>query len=144
MRVRLAQFVVTRCFLVAVETPDIDSACRIFSVLNSRGLDLSATDILKAEIIGGTPDQTRENYTKKWEDTEEDLGREPFGDLFSHIRMVYRKAKPQGTLLKEFKDHVTGNMQAGQFIDGILIPMAQVYQEGFRQGACCSPFSKVE
>src|SRR5277367_2637616 len=95
MRVRLAQFVVTRCFLVAVETPDIDSACRIFSVLNSRGLDLSATDILKAEIIGGTPDQTRENYTKKWEDTEEDLGREPFGDLFSHIRMVYRKAKPR-------------------------------------------------
>lgn len=43
-RVDLAQFVVTRCFLVTVATPDLDSAYRIFSVLNSRGLDLSATD----------------------------------------------------------------------------------------------------
>ncbi len=93
-RLKLAQFVVTRCFLVAVATPDLDSAYRIFSVLNSRGLDLSATDILKAEIIGAVPERQREAYTKKWEDIEEDLGREPFGDLFSHIRMVYRKAKP--------------------------------------------------
>ncbi len=34
----LAQFVLTRCFLVVVSTPDLDSAYRIFSVLNDRGL----------------------------------------------------------------------------------------------------------
>ena len=32
--------------------PDLDSAHRIFSVMNSRGLDLSPTDIFKARIIG--------------------------------------------------------------------------------------------
>ncbi|MDN4587168.1 hypothetical protein DBA29_01470 [Xenophilus aerolatus] len=104
--VRLVQFVITRCYLVTVATPDLDSAYRIFGVLNSRGLDLSATDILKAEVIGGIEPALRDAYTKKWEDEEEDLGRDEFGDLFSHIRMVYRKAKPQGTLLKEFKEHV--------------------------------------
>jgi uncharacterized protein with ParB-like and HNH nuclease domain len=52
-KLQLAQFIVTRCYLVVVATPDLDSAYRIFSVLNSRGLDLTATDILKAEIIGG-------------------------------------------------------------------------------------------
>ncbi|CAM5791638.1 DUF262 domain-containing protein [Rhizobacter fulvus] len=104
--VRLVQFVITRCYLVTVATPDLDSAYRIFGVLNSRGLDLSATDILKAEIIGGIELALRDDYTKKWEDEEEDLGRDEFGELFSHIRMVYRKAKPQGTLLKEFKEHV--------------------------------------
>src|SRR5258708_2923242 len=128
-RLKLAQFVVTRCFLVAVATPDLDSAYRIFSVLNSRGLDLSATDILKAEIIGAVPERQREAYTKKWEDIEEDLGREPFGDLFSHIRMVYRKAKPQGTLLKEFREHVAKDKLPVQFIDDVLIPMADVYEE---------------
>lgn len=127
-RVRLATFIATRCFLVVVSTPDLDSAYRIFSVLNSRGLDLSATDILKAEIIGAIPNDQRDTYTEKWETVEEDLGREPFGDLFSQIRMVYRKAKPQGTLLKEFKEHVAGIMSATSFIDDVLVPMADVHE----------------
>lgn len=128
-RARLAQFIVTRCYLVAVATPDLDSAYRIFSVLNSRGLDLSATDILKAEIIGGIPQIKRDEYTRKWEECEEALGRDAFGELFSHIRMVYRQAKPQGTLLKEFKEHVTKDISSASFVDGILIPMTDVYEE---------------
>ncbi|MBB3223455.1 DUF4357 domain-containing protein [Pseudoduganella umbonata] len=126
---RLVRFVMHRCYLVLVATPDLDSAYRIFGVLNSRGLDLSATDILKAEIIGGLPKDLRDAYTKKWEDEEELLGRDEFGELFSHIRMVYRKAKPQGTLLKEFKEHVGAVEQPGQFIDTLLIPMAQALRE---------------
>lgn len=127
--VRLVQFIITRCYLVTVATPDLDSAYRIFGVLNSRGLDLSATDILKAEIIGGIPPELRDLYTKKWEDKEEDLGRDEFGDLFSHIRMVYRKAKPQGTLLKEFKEHVVPAKHPQRFVDEILLPMAQAFGE---------------
>lgn len=127
--VRLVQFVITRCYLVTVATPDLDSAYRIFGVLNSRGLDLSATDILKAEIIGGIEPALRDAYTKKWEDEEEDLGRDEFGDLFSHIRMVYRKAKPQGTLLKEFKEHVVPARQPRSFVDEVLLPMAQAFTE---------------
>lgn len=127
--VRLVQFIITRCYLVTVATPDLDSAYRIFGVLNSRGLDLSATDILKAEIIGGIEPTLRDAYTKKWEDEEEDLGRDGFGDLFSHIRMVYRKAKPQGTLLKEFKEHVLPVHQPQSFVDAILLPMAQAFSE---------------
>ena len=128
-QVRLVQFIITRCYLVTVATPDLDSAYRIFGVLNSRGLDLSATDILKAEIIGGIEPTLREVYTKKWEDQEDDLGREEFGDLFSHIRMVFRKTKPQGTLLKEFKEHVVPARQPQNFVDEILLPMAQAYCE---------------
>ncbi len=127
--VRLVQFVITRCYLVTVATPDLDSAYRIFGVLNSRGLDLSATDILKADIIGGIDPALRDAYTKKWEDEEEDLGRDEFGDLFSHIRMVYRKAKPQGTLLKEFKEHVGPAKQPRSFVDDVLLPMAQAFSE---------------
>jgi hypothetical protein len=114
---------------VVVATPDLDAAYRIFSVLNSRGLDLTATDILKAEIIGEIPQQQREIYTRKWEDTEEDLGRDSFGDLFGHIRMVYRKSKPQGTLLKEFNTHVREHHAPRDVIDKILIPMAQVFEQ---------------
>lgn len=129
-RVSLAQFIVTRCFLVIVSTPDLDSAYRIFSVLNSRGLDLSATDIFKASITGGITESLRDAYTKKWEDTEETLGRERFGDLFSHVRMIYRKVKPQGTLLKEFKDHVQGSVpDPTRLIDDVILPMARAYED---------------
>jgi hypothetical protein len=125
----LAQFIVTRCYLVVVATPDLDSAYRIFSVLNSRGLDLSATDILKSEIIGGIAAAQRDAYTKKWEDAEEEIGREAFTDLFSHIRMVYRQLKPKGTLIKEFREHVTEAKHPAQFIDQVLLPMSRAYGE---------------
>jgi hypothetical protein len=118
--------------LVASTTPcapDLDSAYRIFSVLNSRGLELSPTDILKSEIIGGIAQSQRERYTQKWEDTEDDLGRSSFETLFGHIRMIYRKAKPQGTLLKEFRDHVSKEMNPIQLIDNVLLPMSDVYEE---------------
>lgn len=125
---RLATFVVNRCYLVVVSTPDLDSAYRIFGVMNSRGLDLTATDILKAEILGAIPENLRDSYTKLWEEQEEDLGRDRFSELFSHIRMVYRKSKSRGTLLKEFRHHVPLD-EPSQFIEKVLAPMAKAYQE---------------
>ena len=129
MRVELAQFILQRCYLVIVSTADEDSAYRIFSVLNSRGLDLSATDILKAKIIGGIPDKQRDGFTKKWEDAEEELGRDDFNTLFAHIRTVYRKAKAKETLLKEFEEYVTEVKSPIKFIDGVLLPMVQAFAE---------------
>lgn len=127
-RIRLAQFIATRCYLVTVCTPDLDSAYRIFNVLNSRGLDLSATDILKAEIIGAVTAEKRERFTEDWENIEDDLGRDDFGNLFSHIRMIHRKAKPKGTLLKEFREHVT-YASPEAFMEQTLIPLATAYEE---------------
>lgn len=126
-RVELAQFILQRCYLVTVSTPDQDSAYRIFSVLNSRGLDLSATDILKAKIIGAIPETQRDGYTRKWEDAEEDLGRDDFNTLFGHIRTVYRKAKAKETLLKEFEEYVPEVKAPVKFVDGVLLPMAQAF-----------------
>ncbi|MCI5177931.1 MAG: DUF262 domain-containing protein [Candidatus Electrothrix sp. AW3_4] len=124
---RLTQFVLIRCFLVVVATPDIDSAYRIFSVMNDRGLDLTATDILKSNIIGIIPDQEKQVYTDKWEDIEESIGRDSFSDLFSHIRMIFRHSKPQGTLVKEFNDHVNPRRNPKKFINKILVPCSQSY-----------------
>lgn len=128
-RVELAQYILQRCYLVIVSTPDEHSAYRIFSVLNSRGLDLSATDILKAKIIGGIAETQRERYTKKWEDAEEELGRDDFNTLFGHIRTVARKAKAKETLLKEFEEHVVEVRSPEKFIDRLLLPMATAYGE---------------
>ncbi|MBW4544614.1 MAG: DUF262 domain-containing HNH endonuclease family protein [Symplocastrum torsivum CPER-KK1] len=123
-RTRLAQFIIKQCFLVTVSTPDLDSAYRIFSVLNERGLDLSLTDILKAEIIGLIPKPQNEAYTTKWEDTQDKLGREMFQDLFAHIRMIYRKAKLGSSVLKEFREFVRPSDNPQEFINTTLCPLA--------------------
>jgi hypothetical protein len=130
----LAQFVLTRCYLVVVSTPDLDSAYRIFSVLNDRGLELSHADILKAEIIGAIPEASRGAYAEKWEDIEEEIGRGAFQNLFGHIRMIFRMAKAQGTLLEEFRAYVRPKDTPTSFIDDQLRPMARAHGE--ITGAC--------
>lgn len=127
-RNRFARYLMMRCFLVIVSTPDSDSAYRIFSVLNSRGLDLSLTDLLKSEVIGAIPALQQEKYTKIWEDEEEDLGREAFQELFAHIRMIYRKAKLRETALNEFRNHIQPQKEPRKFIDGVLKPYSDALE----------------
>jgi len=124
MRGRLAKFLISRCFLVVVCTPDFDSAYRIFSVLNDRGMDLTHSDILKAEIIGQIPQSMQDIYTKKWEDAEDKLGRDEFKNLFAHIRMIYRKKKLEKTILEEVRRYVNPYINPQKFLDQVLLPMA--------------------
>jgi len=127
-RIRLLQYLMRRCFLVVVSTPDLDSAYRIFSVLNARGLDLRLTDLLKAEIVGAIPKEHQEKYTKIWEDEEEDLGREVFQELFAHIRMIYRKTKLRETALNEFRKHIQPQREPQKFIDEVLKPYSDALE----------------
>lgn len=104
-RQRLAKFVINNCYLVVVSTPSFDSAYRIFSILNDRGLNLSPSDILKADLIGLLSEQDRPSYARAWEDLAEELGTDRFNQLFTHVRMIYRRTKLQN-VLSEFREHV--------------------------------------
>ena len=127
-RVQLAQFLIGRCYLVVVTTNSQSSAYRIFAVMNDRGLDLSPTDILKAEITGAIQDEdARSMYAYKWEAVEEELGRDRFADLFSHIRMVYSKDKLRRNLQDAFRDQVLNTVHAEEFVDNVLVPYAEAY-----------------
>ncbi len=127
-RDNLAMFITRRCYLVIVSTSDQSSAYRIFSVMNDRGLDLSPTDILKAEIIGAMDDRVRSKYTEVWENIEDDIGRDNFRDLFTHIRMIFMKVKARGELSEEFRSGVLNHVKNGDFMDEVLTPYADVYK----------------
>ena len=124
----LVKFVIQQCYLVVVTATDRDSAYRIFSVMNDRGLDLSPTDILKAETIGEIPEPDQEVYGEKWENIEERIGRDGFRDLFAHIRMITLKTKLRRTLQADFQDNVLKNAVGKDFIDYTLEPYASVYE----------------
>lgn len=128
-RLRLTMYIAQRCYLVIVAASDQEAAFRIFSVLNSRGLDLSPSDVLKAEIIGALPGDRQDDYTERWEDIEDELGRSRFTELFGHIRMIHRKQKMQGTLISEFRECVPARKAPAHFIDTELSPYAEAYEE---------------
>ena len=126
---KLVKYLVQKCYLVVVSTSDDESAYRIFSVLNDRGMQLSNTDILKAEIIGAIPEAEQDGYTEKWESIEEELRRDPFNDLFTHIRMIKRKIKAKESILKEIREHVKPKENPKDFIDHELIPYAEAFDD---------------
>lgn len=121
------QFIVSRCYIVVVSTPTQQSAFRVFSVMNSRGLDLLPTDIIKADVIGKISESLQKEYTDKWEELEENATRSGFNEIFTHTRMIFAKAKQKRSLLDEFREIVINNTSPQDLIDNIISPYAEAY-----------------
>ncbi len=127
-----SKFLLKQCFIVAVSTPNQQSAFRVFSVMNSRGLDLLPIDIIKADLLGQIPVTEQDAYTKKWEALEEMTGRASFNELFGHIRMIFAKVKAKRMLLEEFNTQVFSdkdNKDPKKFIDRVLKPYVYAFSD---------------
>lgn len=122
-----SRFLLNRCFLIAVSTANQESAFRIFSVMNSRGLDLLPTDIIKSETIGKLPAGQQDKYTAKWEEMETLTGREGFNEVFTHTRTIFAKERPKKNLLDEFKEYVLSRTTPQSLIDDYLEPYTTAY-----------------
>ncbi len=137
---QLVDFLLDKCYVLVASTSDLNSAYRIFSCLNDRGLNLSATDILKADVMGNISQkkytdpqakQDQENhYSKLWEKFEEKLGREEFENLFCEI-LIITKGKPlrelKPNLLDEFRQYAKKRDEV--FIDRILAPFVDAFDQ---------------
>ena len=129
--IQFGAFLIQRCFLVAVTTPTRQAAFRIFSVMNSRGMSLLATDIIKADVIGAIPESLHAEYNDKWEEMEVEVGRTGFNDLFGHIRTIKTKIKAKKSLQDEFYSLVLPNINkstAIDFIENTLSPFTEAYR----------------
>ncbi|MRR17190.1 MAG: DUF262 domain-containing protein, partial [Deltaproteobacteria bacterium] len=118
---RLLQYLMLRCFLVAVSAPDIESAYHTFSVLSARMQDLRLIDLIRSEMIGSLPGDKQGVYAKFWEDEEE----ETFQELFAHVRQVYRKTKLRDVALLEYRKHIPPQKNPQKFIDEVLRPYSE-------------------
>ncbi len=117
------------CYLVVVTTSDFDTAYRIFSTINTRGLELQINDILKAEIIGAIPDdKQKSDYTRIWELEESDLGRDDFQFLFSHIHRIKLRERPKVGLLSEYRKRIEPKEYPCHFIDYTLKPCSDAFE----------------
>jgi hypothetical protein len=121
----LVAFIIQHCFIVAVAVPTPEAARRIFTVLNARGLDLTPTDILKADLLERGSRSQEGSLADRWETVEQHLGRDKMVELFGHIRMMFERDKPRIALEKGFKQFVTPFQEdAERFISKILEPIS--------------------
>lgn len=88
------------CILLPVEAESQDTALRIFSTLNDRGLPLSDADIFKAQFYKHySAKNAKENFIEQWKELEEVCGKifhpqngTPMDELFTRY-MYFIRAK---------------------------------------------------
>lgn len=88
------------CILLPIEAESQDTALRIFSTLNDRGLPLSDADIFKAQFYKYYSDRNeKDSFIEEWKNLEEVSGRvfkhsqgTPMDELFTRY-MYYLRAK---------------------------------------------------
>lgn len=127
-RSELLRFLLQSCYLVVVEVPTQSAARRIFTVLNARGMDLSATDILKADLLERAGEVKEHPLSQRWENIEVALERGKFLDLFTHIRMIFERDKPRSALEIGFPEQVPiFRKDPVGFVDKVLEPYADAF-----------------
>jgi hypothetical protein len=137
--VYLLENILEKCYLVTVTTSNFDTAYRIFSTINTRGLDLQLNDILKAEIIGKIEgSENKEKYTQIWDGEESDLGRKDFETLFAHIHRIKTRKRPQESLLTEYRQKIKPQDNPTEFIDTVLKPCSDRFEIIVHQRFHCS------
>ena len=70
------QYLMLQVSLIEVTTDSYRAAHRIFSVLNTRGVPLAATDIFKARVLSHVAPANRPRYAALWEDAINSLATE--------------------------------------------------------------------
>ncbi len=96
--------ILNNCILLPIEADDQNTALRIFSTLNDRGLPLSDADIFKAQFYKYYSGKgSKAEFIEKWKKLEEVCGKifnpqsgTPLDELFSRY-MYYERAKMGNT-----------------------------------------------
>jgi len=144
-------FVLQRSCLVVVESTDFESAYRIFSTMNNRGLPLGVSDLIKALVLEQIVDENeRDSINQVWEQEEADLtrlassgsedpteSRRYFELLFSHIHRIRSKRRSTKNLFDDFKKDVLNigspgggltALAAKEFVENVLVDCSDAYE----------------
>lgn len=105
---QLCLCILNQCIILPIECNDIDSALTIFSTLNDRGLELSDSDIFKAEMYKAChSDDDKKDFIEKWKELTEVVAKATISidDVFryySHILRGRAKDKTKEIGLRKF------------------------------------------
>lgn len=128
---RLVIHMLRNVYVVYIKTQNLATAYRLFNTLNTRGLSLSSSDLLKSENLGAIEnEEERKKYATIWRDVENRIGREEFINVISYIRMIKRKEKAKLGIYEEyrklFKD---GTLERGTKFINYINEIVEIYDQ---------------
>ena len=125
----LADVVMNRCALVRVVVGEKDQGFKVFRVLNTRGKEPDAHDIIKTELFQRAKftDEEASTYAERWSEHEAALGGSAFDDLLRQIRSIYDKSG-RGELVSAFPKAVLSKVDPRTFLDEVLPRYVNAYQ----------------
>jgi hypothetical protein len=140
-----ANYVLSKVYVVFVTTQSLQSAYRLFNVLNARGIPLSNADLIKNTLFSqlGAQVNRSDELEERWLELEEELGIERMDAFFSHHRTSLAAAKARGSLHEEIEPLIkTSEGGPFAFLDMVLASaknFSRVIEQNFQDAATLRP-----
>jgi len=142
---RFADYILSKVYVVFVTTQSLQSAYRLFNVLNARGIPLSNADLIKNTLFSqlGTQVNRSDELEERWLELEEELGIERLDAFFSHHRTSLAAAKARGSLHEEIEPLIKAT-EGGPFVflDTVLASaknFSRIIEQDFQDAATLRP-----
>jgi uncharacterized protein with ParB-like and HNH nuclease domain len=134
---RFVIYLLNQVSLVYIKTATLKSAFRLFNVLNTRGMPLNTSDLLKSENIGVIPDEVmRHKYANNWRDIENNLGRDELENIITFIRTIQIKEKAKFSIYEEYRRFIFEKelLTRGKVFIDYLSEVADIYLNKILEG----------
>jgi hypothetical protein len=126
----LAEIAMKGCALVRVVVDNKDQGFKVFRVLNTRGKEPGAHDIIKTELFQRARFSPVDAaiYAERWAEHEATLGGNAFDDLLRQIRAIFDRGT-KGDIISAFQKGALAKIDAHKFLDEILPNYVRAYRE---------------
>lgn len=129
-RRQLFQTVSASCGVVMARVDDRDGGYKVFRVLNTRGKEPNAHDIIKTDLFeraGFTVDEADEQ-SRIWAEHEAKLGGADFDDLLRQIRFIHDRSN-KGDLVRGYRKSNLGRISPRTFLNEMLPGYVSAYRQ---------------
>lgn len=126
----LCEIAMKGCALVRVVVDNKDQGFKVFRVLNTRGKEPGAHDIIKTELFQRARFTSIEaaRYAERWAEHEATLGGNAFDDLLRQIRTIFDRTT-KGDIVAAFQKGALAKVDARKFLDEILPTYVRAYRQ---------------
>jgi hypothetical protein len=118
------------CALVRVVVDNKDQGFKVFRVLNTRGKEPGAHDIIKTELFQRARFTSSEaaRYAERWSEHEAVLGGNAYDDLLRQIRTIFDRGT-KGDIVAAFQKGALARIDARKFLDEMLPAYVRSYRQ---------------
>ena len=140
-----ANYILTKVYVVFVNTDSVKSAYRLFNVLNARGLPLSNADLIKNNLFSLLDGQANSSteLEERWIELEETLGIERLDAFLGHHRTALTAIKARGVLHEEFETIIKKScVNPFVFLDSLILSAQnyiRIFESDFTDAATLRP-----